>query len=63
MQVSGVYNPKVELFILSRSHITCVCEHHFCYTCGAPFEIDNGRYHCTGGENCAVWEEQNPLDD
>ncbi|KAF8189940.1 hypothetical protein K438DRAFT_937353 [Mycena galopus ATCC 62051] len=44
------------------NHITCVCEHHFCYTCGAPFEIDNGRYHCTGGENCAVWEEQKLLD-
>ncbi|KAF7329029.1 RBR-type E3 ubiquitin transferase [Mycena venus] len=39
-------------------HITCVCEHHFCYTCGAPFEYENGRYRCTGGENCVVWEEQ-----
>ncbi|KAF7326389.1 RBR-type E3 ubiquitin transferase [Mycena venus] len=40
------------------NHITCVCEHHFCYTCGAPFEYENGRYRCTGGENCVVWEEQ-----
>jgi len=43
-------------------HITCFCNHHFCYTCGAPFEYQNGRYRCTGGENCKVWEEQK-LDD
>ncbi|KAF7350515.1 RBR-type E3 ubiquitin transferase [Mycena venus] len=40
------------------NHITCLCGHHFCYNCGAPFEYENGRYRCTGGENCLVWEEQ-----
>ncbi|KAF7349213.1 RBR-type E3 ubiquitin transferase [Mycena sanguinolenta] len=44
------------------NHITCVCGHHFCYICGAPFAHENGTYRCTGGENCAVWEEQQYLD-
>ncbi|KAJ7232977.1 hypothetical protein B0H12DRAFT_1144511 [Mycena haematopus] len=44
------------------NHITCVCGHHFCYICGAPFEYEHGMYRCTGGENCAVWEEQKLLD-
>ncbi|KAJ6486829.1 hypothetical protein C8R45DRAFT_1098105 [Mycena sanguinolenta] len=44
------------------NHITCVCGDHFCYICGAPFEYENGTYRCTGGENCAVWEEQQYMD-
>ncbi|KAJ7223310.1 hypothetical protein GGX14DRAFT_657898 [Mycena pura] len=41
------------------SHITCVCRHHFCYKCGADFEYKEGKYQCTGGTGCAVWDEQN----
>ncbi|KAJ6571825.1 hypothetical protein B0H19DRAFT_669822 [Mycena capillaripes] len=44
------------------NHITCLCKHHFCYTCGAPFEYQNGKYRCTGGTGCKVWEEQDLLD-
>ncbi|KAF7318206.1 RBR-type E3 ubiquitin transferase [Mycena chlorophos] len=43
------------------NHITCVCKHHFCYQCGADFEHTNGKYRCTGGKGCKVWEEQNLL--
>ncbi|KAJ7637073.1 hypothetical protein FB45DRAFT_908153 [Roridomyces roridus] len=43
------------------NHITCVCQHHFCYTCGADFEHKGGRYRCKGGLGCKVWEEQNLL--
>ncbi|KAJ6486832.1 hypothetical protein C8R45DRAFT_996149 [Mycena sanguinolenta] len=43
------------------NHITCICKHHFCYTCGADFEHTNGKYRCTGGMGCKVWEEQNLL--
>ncbi|KAJ7336456.1 hypothetical protein DFH08DRAFT_878875 [Mycena albidolilacea] len=43
------------------SHITCICNHHFCYTCGADFEHMNGKYQCKGGAACKVWEEQNLL--
>ncbi|KAJ7128094.1 hypothetical protein C8R46DRAFT_1145157 [Mycena filopes] len=43
------------------NHITCVCKHHFCYTCGADFEHSNGKYRCKGGRGCKVWEEQNLL--
>ncbi|KAJ7901601.1 hypothetical protein B0H13DRAFT_2027665 [Mycena leptocephala] len=43
------------------NHITCVCKHHFCYTCGADFEHSNGKYRCMGGTGCKVWEEQNLL--
>ncbi|KAJ7851702.1 hypothetical protein B0H13DRAFT_2284492 [Mycena leptocephala] len=34
----------------------------FCYTCGADFETEGGKYGCTGGTGCNVWEEQNLLD-
>ncbi|KAJ7232978.1 hypothetical protein B0H12DRAFT_1144517 [Mycena haematopus] len=53
--------PKCSLWSNS-SHITCICKHHFCYTCGADFEHTNGKYRCTGGMGCRVWEEQNLLD-
>ncbi|KAJ7749330.1 hypothetical protein DFH07DRAFT_829339 [Mycena maculata] len=43
------------------NHITCVCKHHFCYTCGADFEHKGGKYRCKGGLGCKVWEEQNLL--
>ncbi|KAJ7802395.1 hypothetical protein B0H14DRAFT_3780480 [Mycena olivaceomarginata] len=43
------------------NHITCICNHHFCYTCGADFEHTNGKYQCKGGAACKVWEEQNLL--
>ncbi|KAF7350514.1 RBR-type E3 ubiquitin transferase [Mycena venus] len=43
------------------NHITCVCKHHFCYTCGADFEHTDGKYRCKGGMGCKVWEEQNLL--
>ncbi|KAJ7136091.1 hypothetical protein C8R44DRAFT_393126 [Mycena epipterygia] len=43
------------------NHITCVCKHHFCYTCGADFEHKSGKYRCKGGLGCQVWEEQNLL--
>lgn len=43
------------------NHITCICKHHFCYTCGADFEHKGGRYRCKGGLGCKVWEEQNLL--
>ncbi|KAJ7627657.1 hypothetical protein DFH06DRAFT_1339170 [Mycena polygramma] len=43
------------------NHITCICKHHFCYTCGADFQHSGGRYKCTGGRGCKVWEEQNLL--
>ncbi|KAJ7484675.1 hypothetical protein FB451DRAFT_1393200 [Mycena latifolia] len=43
------------------NHITCVCKHHFCYTCGADFEHKGGKYRCKGGLGCQVWEEQNLL--
>jgi len=44
------------------NHITCVCRHHFCYQCGADFEHTGGKYRCTGGSGCKVWEEQNLID-
>ncbi|KAK7046722.1 RBR-type E3 ubiquitin transferase [Favolaschia claudopus] len=44
------------------NHITCLCGHHFCYCCGGTFAIEEGRYHCTGGQNCMVWEEQKLYD-
>ncbi|KAF8189939.1 hypothetical protein K438DRAFT_1832370 [Mycena galopus ATCC 62051] len=44
------------------NHITCVCKHHFCYQCGSDFEHTGGKYRCTGGMGCKVWEEQNLLD-
>lgn len=39
------------------NHITCTCKHHFCYTCGADFEHKNGKYRCTSGNGCKVWDE------
>ncbi|KAJ7457720.1 hypothetical protein FB451DRAFT_1564085 [Mycena latifolia] len=39
-------------------HIICVCKHHFCYTCGADFEYKYGKYRCTGGLGCKIWDEQ-----
>jgi len=39
------------------NHITCNCKHHFCYTCGADFEHKNGKYSCTSGNGCKVWDE------
>lgn len=40
------------------NHITCTCKHHFCYTCGADFEHMNGKYRCTSGKGCKVWDEE-----
>jgi len=39
------------------NHITCTCKHHFCYTCGADFEHKKGKYRCTSGNGCQVWDE------
>jgi len=39
------------------NHIACTCKHHFCYTCGADFEHKNGKYRCTSGKGCKIWEE------
>lgn len=39
------------------NHVTCTCKHHFCYTCGADFQHKNGKYRCTGGRGCKVWDE------
>ncbi|KAK7018996.1 RBR-type E3 ubiquitin transferase [Favolaschia claudopus] len=43
-------------------HISCICGNHFCYSCGAKFEHTNGKYRCTGGAGCKVWDEQMLLD-
>jgi hypothetical protein len=51
--------PKCRAMVERRvgcNHITCACKHHFCYTCGADFEYLNGRYRCTGGKGCKVWD-------
>ncbi|KAJ7336459.1 hypothetical protein DFH08DRAFT_878889, partial [Mycena albidolilacea] len=53
--------PKCSAMVELKVHITCICNHHFCYTCGADFEHMNGKYQCKGGAACKVWEEQNLL--
>ncbi|KAJ7637074.1 hypothetical protein FB45DRAFT_908161 [Roridomyces roridus] len=34
------------------NHITCHCNHHFCYRCGSDYEYRNGVRRCVRGDEC-----------
>jgi len=50
---------RVIELVFGCNHMTCPCGNHFCFKCGADWNMVD--YKCTRGTGCELWEDDNML--